>query len=153
MIQKNDKYWKISYENKSDKSKSKSRSKSPDKKKEKTINPNFFFKQKSIFLTYPHTEKQNISKQELGDFLLDTFKPEVLVVCCEHHKDGGLHLHAWMEFNEVFYTRNYRLFDFKNNHPNIGRILNASKNTRANALNYMLKEDKELLYNSLILKS
>lgn len=130
---------------------------SPDKKyknnkKDKSsnnviTNPNnstFYFRQKSVFLTYPHVEKYNIEKKELGEYLYDTFKCEITVVCLEHHKDGNPHLHAWLEWETPFYTRNPHIFDYKNAHPNIGQMLDKYKNKRSNALNYMLKEDENL---------
>ena len=131
-------------------SKSKSRSKSRDSQKSSNnrrsySNPNnFFFHQKSILLTYAHTEKTGITKEELGNYLFDTFKCIVTVVCLEHHKDGAPHLHAWLEWDEAFYTKDARIFDFKGHHPNIGVMLDKKKNTRGNALNYMLKEDQNL---------
>ena len=133
------------------KSKSKSRSKSKSSAKGDKPNSmsysyrgNFYFKQKSILLTYTHTENPKISKKELGDFLHDTFKPKVTVVCEETHQDGSPHLHAWLEWDEVFYTQNAFLFDYKNKHPNIGFIKDITKNTRSNALNYMMKQDDNL---------
>ena len=125
------------------KGKSKSKSKSPIKTSYKS-NTNFYFKQKSVFLTYPHTEKSGIEKYELGEYLYDTFKCVITVVALEHHKDGNPHLHAWLEWKDIFYTKNYSIFDFKNHHPNIGQMENKNKNTRHNALQYMLKEDQNV---------
>lgn len=123
--------------NKSVSDKSRSRSSSKNK---------FYFKQNSAFLTYPHTENKEISKKELGDFLFDTFDCEITVICEEHHKDGGLHLHAWIELKNELYTRDCHIFDFNGCHCHIGKMKDGKKNTRANVLNYMTKEDKELLY-------
>lgn len=132
-------------------SKSSSRSNSNKKYKKNPYNnitnPNnsiFYFKQKSVFLTYPHVEKYNIQKEELGNYLYDTFNCTVTVVCLEHHQDGNPHLHAWLEWENPFFTKNAHIFDYKDAHPNIGQMLDKYKNKRGNALNYMLKEDQNL---------
>ena len=128
------------------KSRSRSKSRSISKKKSYKSPNKFYFNQKSVFLTYPHVEKYGIAKDELGEYLFDTFKCKVTVICLEHHQDGSPHLHAWLEWEENFYTKNNRIFDYKNTHPNIGCMKDKTKNTRANALKYMMKEDKELAY-------
>lgn len=134
------KYTKNNYK----KTKSKSKSPSPNNVITNPKNSIFNFKQKSILLTYPHVEKYNIGKEELGEYLYDTFNCKITVVCLEHHKDGNPHLHAWLEWEEVFSTKNAHIFDFKGAHPNIGQMLDKGKNTRSNALNYMCKEDENL---------
>ena len=139
-----------SYENKM-KNNNKSRSKSPIPRCSKSPS-NFYFKQKSCFLTYPHVEKSGMTKEDLGNYLYDTFKCSVTVVCLEHHKDGNPHLHAWIEWEEQFFTRNIRLFDYKGQHPNIGRMQDKRKNTRNNALTYMMKEDNNLFVKGIDLE-
>ena len=138
--------------NKGKKNKSRSTSRSRSKSPSYNNNNKFFFKQKSVFLTYPHSNKNTvIDKISLGKFLNDSLKCYIVVVCQETHQDGSPHLHAWCEWEQEFYTRNYRVFDFRGHHPNIGQMIDKRKNTRANVLNYMIKEDKELsisIYNS-----
>ena len=132
---------------KKSKSKSKSKKKGSKSPNNKITNPNnsiFYFKQKSVFLTYAHTKNYDIDKKLLGEHLYDTFNCEITVVCLEHHKDGNPHLHAWLEFKTPLNTRNPHIFDYNGCHPNIGQMLDKYKNKRANALNYMLKEDKNL---------
>ena len=125
---------------------SRSRSKSPVYKNKNK----FYFKQKSVFLTYPHSNKDTpIDKVSLGKFLFDSIKCCVVVVCQETHQDGSPHLHAWCEWEQDFYTSNYRIFDFRGHHPNIGQMFDKKKNTRGNALTYMIKEDKELSFSFL----
>ena len=124
-----------------DKSKSRSRSKSPSY----THKNKFYFNQKSLFLTYPHTEKGiAISRSDLGNYLRDAFKCKIVVVCQEKHADGNPHLHCWLEWDEQFFTSNPRLFDFRGHHPHFGRMKDNKKNTRQNVLNYMIKEDTNL---------
>ena len=129
---------------KSKKNKSKSKSKSPNNDIRNPSGAYFYFKQKSVLLTFAHTEKYGLEKNFLGEYLYDTLKCEVTVVCLEHHKDGNPHLHAWLEWDSPFYTTNAHIFDVKGCHPNIGQMFDKCKNTRNNALTYMIKEDKEL---------
>ncbi len=130
----------------------KSKSKSPYNNITNPKNSIFNFHQKSVLLTYPHVEKYNIAKNELGEYLYDVFNCSVTVVCLEHHKDGSPHLHAWLEWETPFSTRNAHIFDFKNAHPNIGQMFDKGKNKRSNALNYMLKEDNDLFCKGLDLE-
>lgn len=54
----------------------------------------------------------------------------------ENHADGGIHLHAFVDFGRKFHTRNPRLFDVGGCHPNIkpcGRTPQAM-------LDYAIKE-------------
>lgn len=104
----------------------------------------FNFNQKSIMLTYARTDKSGIQKADLGNYLITNFNPSVVVVCLEHHKDGNPHLHAWLEWENKFNSRDPRIFDFKGHHPHIGGMKNKQKNTRGNALTYMMKEDTDL---------
>ena len=130
-----------------------SKSKSPYNKITNPNNKIYDFKQKSVLLTYSHIEKYNFSKEELGDYLYDTLKCKITVVCLEHHKDGNPHLHAWLEWEEEFRTRNPHIFDYKDCHPNIGQMFEKHKNTRNNALNYMLKEDNNLFSRGIDLEN
>ena len=122
----------------------KSKSKSPNNTITNPNNKIYHFCQKSVLLTYPHVEKHGIEKEELGNYLYDTLNCKITVVCLEHHKDGNPHLHAWLEWEERFQTKNAHIFDYKNCHPNIGEMFDKGKNTRNNALTYMLKEDNNL---------
>jgi len=40
----------------------------------------------------------------------------------EHHRDGGLHFHAFASFERPFSTRNGRKFDVDGHHPNIAKV-------------------------------
>ena len=135
-------------------SSNRSRSRNKDKSKIRTKSYSVFkFSQKSVMLTYSRTDKTGIQKQELGDYLYNTFKPKVCVVALEHHQDGNPHLHVWLEWEEVFNSRDPRIFDFKKHHPNIGIMLEGQKNTRLNALRYMIKEDNDLYSIGLDIKT
>ena len=113
--------------------------KSKDKKKKY-----YNFNQKSVMLTYTHTDNPKITKQEIGEYFRDHFNAKVVVVCEELHKDGSPHLHVLVEWEEKFNSHSVDIFDFKGKHPNIGRMENKNKNTRGNALTYMMKYDKNL---------
>ena len=126
-------------------SKKKNKSRSSSKYRSYSNEKNFFFKQKSVFLTYPHIENTGITKEDIGYYLKDTFKCSVTIVCLEHHQDGNPHIHCWLEFEDVLYTKNVAIFDYKGKHPNIGCMKDNKKNTRENVLNYMMKEDDKLL--------
>ena len=41
------------------------------------------------------------------------------IVAREHHKDEGLHLHAFVDFGRKFRSRNVRAFDVQEQHPNV----------------------------------
>ena len=141
--------------NKKSKSKSKSKNKNYKNPNNDIRNPNnsvFNFNQKSVFLTYAHVENYDFDKKMLGEYLYDKFKCEVTVVCLEHHKDGNPHLHAWLEFDKQFHTRNPHIFDFHYCHPNIGQMLDKYKNSRNNALQYMMKEDEDLFVKGIDLE-
>ena len=95
--------------------------------------------QKTFFLTYP--QSHNIDKEDLCTYLVDK-GANVVVVAQEHHKDGNIHHHAWVEFDGVQHIRDPRFFDYYHYHCNIGKIKNTKRNTRQNALAYITKEDK-----------
>ena len=134
------------------KTEEKGKSKSRSKSREKSIPKYFKLSQKSVLLTYARTDKTNLKKADLGNYLYGKYKLKVLVVAEEHHKDGNPHLHAWLEWEELFSTRDPREFDYKNHHPNIGKIKDAKKNTRENALKYLTKEDSNCFCKGIDLK-
>lgn len=94
---------------------------------------------KGYFLTYPQCP---LTRDEVGDHLL-SLGPEIVVVAQETHKTGEFHLHAWCEWSKPKNVRDARFFDFKGYHCNIGATKKKECNTRANALKYILKSDKE----------
>ena len=67
------------------------------------------------FLTYPRCA---MSKEELLKHLDDKFVGQIkeYVICTEKHKDGGLHLHAYIKFIPKKRIRS-RSFDFEGYHP------------------------------------
>ena len=103
---------------------------------------NFYMKQKTFFLTFPHC---NLEKRAVFDFFLVKHKPEVVLVSQEPHKDGNYHFHVWLEFNKKIIIRNSRYFDIQDYHCNIGKIRNSLCNSRKNVIRYITKFDKEPL--------
>ena len=103
---------------------------------------NFYMKQKTFFLTFPHC---NLEKRAVFDFFLVKHKPEVVLVSQEPHKDGDYHFHVWLEFNKKMIIRNSRYFDIQDYHCNIGKIRNSLCNSRKNVIRYITKFDKEPL--------
>lgn len=100
----------------------------------------FSVSQKTFLLTYP--QSNGLEKEYILDQLLKT-GANVVVVAQEHHKDGNIHHHAWVEFEAEKHIRDCHFFDIAGFHANIGKVKNAKRNTRANALPYITKEDKE----------
>jgi len=76
----------------------------------------FRFSARAAFLTYPQC---TASAQALHDFLHDLAPTKYIHVAKEHHADGSPHLHALVCFTNKFSSRNARIFDFQENHPNI----------------------------------
>ena len=132
---------------------SKSPSEEPRGKSKNNKQKYYNFNQKSVMLTYPHTDNPQITKIELGEYLRDHLKADRVVVCQEFHKDGSPHLHAWIEWDERFNSNDPRVFDFKGKHPNIGHMNDKNKNTRGNALTYMMKTDNDLWSHGIDLKN
>lgn len=107
----------------------------------------FRMQTKRIFLTY---SKCPLPREALRDFLLGLFAgPQVVcyMVAQEHHSDGDLHLHAFLELTTRFETRNPRFFDLSDPsspatvyHPKV-----EACRSRIATLAYLTKEDPEPL--------
>lgn len=105
-------------------------------------NSDFRLYAKSFFLTYPRCEK---TKEELQNLLHSKGTPLFSIIAQETHEDGGLHLHAIIQYTKKINIRNPNFFDMEDHHPNI----QSPRNIQATR-NYVLKADKKpLLYNEL----
>lgn len=71
---------------------------------------------KNLAITYSRCD---VPTQEMFDWLKDVFNPEAICVAQEHHKDGGLHLHVYLRFENPLHIRDERKFDYKGFHPNV----------------------------------
>lgn len=94
--------------------------------------------QKNYFLTY--SQVPDIEKKELFEFL-KAKGPDVVVVSQEHHQDGGIHYHAWVEFPAKKFIDS-SFFMLKGHTADIGKMRNAKRSSRQNVLTYISKEDK-----------
>ena len=95
--------------------------------------------QKNYFLTYSRAPE--LEKKALLDFLLAK-GASVVVVAKEHHQDGEIHYHAWVEFEGKKHITE-KFFEYQGKHPSIGKMRNGKKSSRQNVLTYLTKEDKE----------
>ncbi|AIF76264.1 Rep1 [Rhinolophus associated gemykibivirus 2] len=66
-------------------------------------------------LTYPQCG--NLDAFDVVDHL-STLGAEC-IVGREHHENGGVHLHAFVDFGRKFRSRNVRAFDVDGRHPNV----------------------------------
>ena len=103
---------------------------------------NFYISQRTFFLTFPRCD---LEKRVVFDYFLVKFKPEVIIVSQEPHKNEGYHFHVWLEFKKRLTIRNSRYFDIQEYHCNIGKIRNTLCNSRKNVIKYITKFDKEPL--------
>lgn len=89
---------------------------------------------KGWFLTYARCD---LEKEDLLNFFLDKFSanPFKYIIAREHHKDGGLHLHAFLKFDSIV-NNNGKAFDFAGKHPNC----KIAKNYKQ-IYKYITKED------------
>ncbi|UDN67450.1 replication-associated protein [robinz virus RP_258] len=76
----------------------------------------FDFHAKRAFLTY--AQCGDIEKEDLRDFLVEEKNVEWYIIGKETHADGGLHLHAYVEWTRQQRIRDARHFDFREVHPN-----------------------------------
>lgn len=67
--------------------------------------------------------------------LLSTLGAEC-IIGRERHEDGGIHLHAFVDFNRKFRTRRSDIFDVDGHHPNISQ----SRGTPEAGYDYAIKD-------------
>lgn len=102
------------------------------------------FPLKSLLLTYSNPAQQGLEelasiKVELGDHLRDLEPgPIEVMVAEEHHEDGSLHYHAFVEWAPNERKVDQHFFDFKGVHPNIQVV-----KKKFAVANYIQKEDRE----------
>lgn len=104
---------------------------------------NFRFDSKSIFLTYPQAEE--LSFELIADKLKELgFKD--YVIAQENHQDGNIHFHAYGESTSRFRSRNERVFDINNKHPNI-----QSPRNRKDVIKYVTKDNNYITSEGFVL--
>lgn len=77
--------------------------------------PNFVFRSQYALLTY--AQCGSLDPWAVCDFLSEV--PAECIIGRESHADGGVHLHAFVDFGCRFYTSDLRRFDVDGHHPNI----------------------------------
>lgn len=72
-----------------------------------------------FFLTYPQTDDNIQSKEELLEHLQSICTIQEYVVAKEAHEDGGTHFHCYIKLQRKRCIRDPRFFDFHGQHCNI----------------------------------
>lgn len=96
---------------------------SKDKKRRRNL---FRFKGKAAFLTFPQWRKERMDEKEFEAWVqknfIDDHKDDYLVfrwtAAQEPHQDGTIHFHLYLEFGDVFETRNQLYWDKYGKHGN-----------------------------------
>lgn len=88
---------------------------------------------RGLFLTYSRCDQE---PQALLDHLKTIDEVQEYLICREHHKDGGLHLHAWVKFRTGLTTKEFTpRLDLNGQHGEY-----AAARSRAAVLKYCKKE-------------
>jgi len=85
----------------------------------------------------------DIKPDEIFKFLNDKRPLRYWSIGQEHHQDGGLHVHAYVEYVDKLDIINPRYWDYKGFHPNILRVVK----TWQKACNYTRKENGNVVTN------
>lgn len=113
-----------------------------EEEEEKEKKPEFYMSQKSFFLTFPHCD---LNKYKVYTRYILRWEPNFLAVAREKHKDGDYHIHIWIELKKRITIEDPRFFDIHGYHCNIGKMKDEKRSSRATVLQYLTKEDKEIL--------
>lgn len=103
--------------------------------------PRFRFNAKRVGLTYSQVPGE-FTKEILLETIQGRFAVTNYCIARETHDDGGIHVHAYFEFERKLDSRDPLLFDILGSHPNIQRIRSKSA-----WLSYLHKEDEDPLTN------
>lgn len=83
----------------------------------------FRFNAKTVFLTYPQCA---LSKEEVLERITQKFPIQDYIVAREKHEDGSPHLHCYFKFVKKVDSRDARVFDVVDSHPNIKSLTKVS---------------------------
>jgi len=101
----------------------------------------FTFANQKVMITY----KTHIDKKRVVAFMNELNKSECKFIRCAHENGDENHpyphTHVLIDFGKRFQTKNCRIFDIDEIHPNIAPV--KTKSHFANAKKYLAKEDKE----------
>lgn len=101
----------------------------------------FKFDAHRAFLTYPNTSFEH---DQLHEFLNNLAGVLWARICSETHASGEPHVHAVVQFKGRFQSRNERIFDFQERHPNIQPVRDVRR-----ALEYVTKDGHFTDYGSI----
>lgn len=91
-----------------------------------------FVNSKYLLLTYSQCD--GLDEWSVSDMLSELGAE--CIIARENHVDGGTHLHAFVDFNRKFRSRNVRVFDVGGFHPNIS----PSRGTPEKGYDYAIKD-------------
>lgn len=101
---------------------------------------------KKFLITIPKT---NAPRMEVLKYYKKQMDLKEIAVSQEHHKDGSLHLHCYMEFvakKNIKSPKYFKLHESFEKYGNtVARIDTLGKRTKESVFNYLLKEDKETI--------
>ncbi|AUM61648.1 Rep [uncultured virus] len=100
---------------------------------------NFRLNSKNLFLTYPRC---NIARETILVHLQDKFKEnlEEYLIVQEMHKDGEIHIHAYLGLKQKINYKDPKCLDILDHHGEYESMKNKEK-----TIEYLLKEDKQPL--------
>lgn len=100
----------------------------------------FRLQAKNLFLTYP---KCSEDKEKLLNFLIDhtSLSCRFVMIAQEHHEDGQLHLHAYVQLNDKCNIKSAKSLDFAGCHGDY----KAAKGNYFEVKDYLEKEDTNCL--------
>lgn len=108
----------------------------------------FRFCANTVFLTYPNCY---LSMHQVMDHFKSKFKIKSGVVALEKHVSGEPHIHAWVQFPRKFNSRNCRIFDIDNYHPNVGFDKSygrkSARKSKIDIFKYIIKDGIYIEYN------
>lgn len=101
---------------------------------------------KKFLITIPKT---NLPKQLAIDYYKSVMDLKEIAAAQEHHQDGSLHLHLYMEFVAKKNIKSPKYFKLPNEFEKYGntvaRLDTLGKKTKESVFNYLLKEDKNAI--------
>lgn len=93
-------------------------------------------KGKRFLITWAHHNVDDL--EEIHTFLNGIGTVKFARIAREHHQDGDIHIHAYVEYERALDRRNTRLFDHNGKHPNVKP--KRTKKEWTNAYTYIEKE-------------
>lgn len=109
---------------------------------ETTDNKKFYLAIKRVLLTY----KTHLNKTSIENFFKNNWDINEFHICHEKGDENNPypHSHVFIEFKKRFQSRNCRVFDVNNIHPNIKKVVSIKH--VENCYKYLMKEDPACSY-------